>query len=198
MATTKTSTAKLTKLATLLLVALLIPATSHALKRCARTDGQGVRQLFIDAGDIDPADVTNKAADAWDKIANAAQQKYGGEVEVGQINLTIYANVGWGPFRVRTAIPGTFPMDYGGGESIGRAISRNQNTTPPSSPDPSPCDEEKNACCDECAAQFAVFNPNMFFSTGYLHHDAWMSTRRRNSSAKLSLRINSKGREVYA
>jgi hypothetical protein len=169
-----------------LLSSLAISSPVMAAGRCAMEDG-GTSSLRVHVPEIKPSDVANNASSAWAKIAAAVQSKYGGNVQIGLVTLTITTN----QFGFTAYIPGTFPMDFKGQQSIQKAILNERGIPTSGGLDPTPCDPEKNACCDECGAQYAALDVMNIFKRGFMSHEEVIAIRQNQR------RIGSGQRRLY-
>lgn len=171
----------------LTLIAAAFISSDAMARRCARIES-GARSLTIDAGKISAKDVQDGAAAAWSAIAAAAEKKYGGEAQVGMVALIIRVEVQVLPGITKQAvIPGTFPLDYSGKNSIQMSILESRGINPPS--DPAPCEPEQNACCDECANGFA--SASQLFESGFFSHDQFAAARLPGGTRRLVKRFQS-------
>lgn len=177
-----------TLLASLIAIAMLSTPEAEAERwrgACAVTDSSGFSSLVVNAGQISAADIQNRSAGAWTKIAQAAEDKYGGNVNVGMVSMVVRVEVqplGFGP-SVTTIVPMTIVFDYSGQHSINQAV-RDFANIPREAEDPSPCDPEKNACCADCGwTQYA--SASQFFKSGFFSHEQFIASRQSNVSRKV-------------
>jgi len=132
----------------------------------------GTSNLAVKVEGIDAGDLNNRAESAWNKIGAAAQATYGGNVTVGDVNLTVYIKVD--VLLTSKWVAYNFPaIPFTGGSSIHHQLA--QIGRPPGAetrPDPAPCDPELNACCEDCgAAQWAFLTPFDFLTKAFVSHD---------------------------
>jgi hypothetical protein len=183
-------------LASTFAVAMLTSQVAEA-GRCAREDYMGHSSLIVNAGEISAGDVQDRSSGAWSKIAEAAQNAYGGNVNVGMVSMTVMVEVqplGFGP-SITTTVPMSVVIDYSGQHSIGQAI-RDFAGIESGARDPFPCEPEKNACCDECGAAFGWSNPSEFFKSGFFTHEQLVAARLPHGSRKVVVKKFISTREV--
>lgn len=171
-------------------IAAATAAPDALARRCARTEG-GAQSLKVHAGKISAADVQNRAGSAWRKIAEAAQKAFGGEVNVGWVNLIITVDVQTTPLSptLKTTVPGTFLIDFSGEHSIQMAILTFADVNTPA--DPAPCRPEQNSCCDECAASAGYASAADFFRSGFFSTESLAFLRRSNATSRTVLNFAS-------
>jgi|GEM_PF-1354159 len=169
-----------------IIAATMLTVPVAEAKRCAVEDSSGYSSLVVNAGRISAADVQNRSAAAWTKIAEAAQQKYGGDVNVGMVAMTVKVDVqplGVGP-SITTTVPMTIVFDYDGQQSINQSV-QDFAGIPRGAKDPSACEPEKNACCTECGWANDYASASQFFKAGFFSHDEFIAARLSHGSRKV-------------